>query len=43
MAMPNYALQRTGSALARARVRARLICWHGRTLDALRPAAERGR
>lgn len=43
MLASNYALQRTGSARVRARVRARLIAWHGRALDALRPAAERGR
>lgn len=40
---PNYALQRTGSALEQARVRARLTGWHGRALGAPRPAAERER
>jgi len=40
---PNNQLQRTGLRSMGARVRARLLGWHGRALEALRPAAELGR
>ena len=43
MVHSNFALERTGLAWSRARVRARPLAWHGRALDALRPAAQLGR
>lgn len=44
VASSNYALERNGHALERARVRARLIVWHGRApVRALQPSAQRGR
>ena len=40
---PNYAFERSGYASSLARVRARLIAWHGRALGALGLAAQRER
>ena len=38
--LSNKSLHRLGSIVSRARVRARPIAWHGRALEALRPAGE---